>query len=292
MIIGVEIGIALAFVAMLCWGFGDFFIQKSARKVGDTETLFLISVIGLVLLFPFFIMRLPQVWQASSVQIVVLGIASMAILVSAVLQFEALRVGKLSIIEPTWSLEIPAAAFFAFLLLSESINLSQIILIIILVISLSVVSYKGGKISKKVLLEKGIFYAVAGAILMGGANFFMGWGSRITDPIVVNFVTDFFMTFVTGLMLFSRGRLLSTFKDFGKNINVVLPMGIADKAAWVAFTFSMVLAPIAIAVALSESYIIVVVLLGLYINKEKLSKHQFFGLVFAISAAVILAAIT
>ena len=32
------IGIALAFVAMLCWGFGDFMIQKSTRKVGDWET--------------------------------------------------------------------------------------------------------------------------------------------------------------------------------------------------------------------------------------------------------------
>ncbi|TSC57963.1 MAG: hypothetical protein Greene041679_205 [Parcubacteria group bacterium Greene0416_79] len=39
----ITVGIGLAFVAMLSWGIGDFLIQKSTRKIGDTETLFLIS---------------------------------------------------------------------------------------------------------------------------------------------------------------------------------------------------------------------------------------------------------
>jgi hypothetical protein len=34
------IGVGFAFIAMLCWGVGDFLIQKSARKLGDWETLF------------------------------------------------------------------------------------------------------------------------------------------------------------------------------------------------------------------------------------------------------------
>ena len=35
----ISVGIGLAFVAMLCWGFGDFLIQRSTRKVGDIEAL-------------------------------------------------------------------------------------------------------------------------------------------------------------------------------------------------------------------------------------------------------------
>jgi len=37
----VSVGIGLAFVAMLCWGIGDFLIQKSTRRIGNTVTLFL-----------------------------------------------------------------------------------------------------------------------------------------------------------------------------------------------------------------------------------------------------------
>jgi len=292
MIIGVQVGIVLAFAAMLCWGFGDFFIQKSTRKVGDIEALFLITLIGAIIMLPFVLTRLPQLLQASSLQIMVLGLACVVILVAAILDFEALKVGKLSIVEPTWSLEIPMSALFAFFILGETINLNQIVLIVILIIGLGLVSFRGGKISKKILLERGFWFAFAGALVMGGANFFMGWGARVTDPIVVNFVTDFFIMVVTGLILVSRGRLFNTFRDFNKNLAVILPMSIADKAAWVAFTFSMVLAPIAVAVALSESYIIIAVIFGIFINKEKLKKHQWYGLVLAIATAIILAMIT
>ena len=34
-----SLGIGLAFVAMLCWGFGDFLIQRATRKIGDFEIL-------------------------------------------------------------------------------------------------------------------------------------------------------------------------------------------------------------------------------------------------------------
>ena len=58
------------------------------------------------------------------------------------------------------------------------------------------------------------------------------------------------------------------------------------------FAFAMSLAPIGIVVALSESYIIIAVILGLTINREKLKLHQKLGLVISIFAAIILASIT
>jgi drug/metabolite transporter (DMT)-like permease len=51
----------------------------------------------------------------------------------------------------------------------------------------------------------------------------------------------------------------------------------------------MTLAPIAISVALSESYIIIAVLLGMFVNKERLRKHQIFGMIVAIISAILLA---
>ena len=72
----------------------------------------------------------------------------------------------------------------------------------------------------------------------------------------------------------------------------LLPMMVTDNAAWVAYTFAMTLIPIAIATALSESYIIIAVILGLAIGHERLQPPQKVGLIAAVAAAVSLAAIT
>ena len=55
---------------------------------------------------------------------------------------------------------------------------------------------------------------------------------------------------------------------------------------------AMSLAPIAITVALSESYVIIAVLLGMYVNKEYLHKHQKIGLGIALVSVVVLSYIT
>ena len=43
----------LAFGAMLCWGLGDFLMQRSSRRVGSLESLTIIAVVGGVLVTPF-----------------------------------------------------------------------------------------------------------------------------------------------------------------------------------------------------------------------------------------------
>ena len=45
----VEAGILAAFLAFLAWGFGDFAIQRSVRRVGAVPALFFIGIFGLVI---------------------------------------------------------------------------------------------------------------------------------------------------------------------------------------------------------------------------------------------------
>ncbi|MEI7462914.1 MAG: DMT family transporter [Candidatus Taylorbacteria bacterium] len=288
----ISVGIGLAFIAMLCWGFGDFLIQKSARKVGDIEALFFVSLFGVVVLLPFVWKSVYPLIFGSYDVLLILLVASIVLLLAALFDFEALRVGKLSIIEPIWSFEVPMAAILAFVILGERITWVQILLIILLIIFLVLVGFKEKKFDKKFFMERGVIIAIFGAIFMGGANFFMGWGGRVTDPLMINFVTDVFITFVTFIILIINGKLTKTFRDVKHNYSVLLPMSISDEVAWIAFVFAMTLAPIAVATALSESYIIVAVLLGLFINKEKLQNHQKVGLVGAIVVALTLATLT
>ena len=288
----ITIGIGLAFVAMLCWGFGDFLIQKSTRKMGDWETLFIIALFGAIVLLPFVWRDLPDLFIKNGDRLLVLSITSVVLLLAALFDFDALKKGKLSVVEPIWSFEVPAAALLAFFILGEKISTLQIVLIVFLIVCFILIAFKEKTFSKKFFMEKGVILAFIGAILMGGANFFMGWGGRISDPLMVNFFTDVFIMIVTGAYLLLIGKFRSTFIDFKKQYKIMLPMSISDKAAWIAFVFSMSLVPIAVATALSESYIIIAVLLGLIINRERLQTHQKFGLIGAIITVIILILIT
>lgn len=284
----ISTGIALAFVAMLCWGFGDFLIQKSARKVGDWETLFFVSLIGLIIVAPFFFMRDFMSIFSNWTNLFVMLSAGIIISIAALLDFEALRRGKLSIVEPIWSVEIPAATVLAFIILDENITAVQILLIIGLIASMALVSYRNKGISGKIFMEKGVFLAFVAAITMGAAQFLIGWSARIVDPISINFFIDFVMLLVTFVYLVFHNRFKSSFQHFKNNAGTMIPMSISDKTAWLAYTVSMTILPIGVATALSESYIIVAVILGLLVNKEKLLTHQKIGLVGSIVSAIVL----
>lgn len=284
----ISTGIAFAFVAMFAWGFGDFLIQKNVRKIGNLSTLFFITLFGALVLLPFTYDKIYSTISDTH-SLVILSITGVVLFVAAVLDFQGLKVGNLSIVEPIWSLEIPAASFLAFFILGEKISLFQVIIIILLLISLILLAIKKTSLNKSIRFEKGVIVAIAGALAMGCANFMMGWGGRETDFVMINFFTDLFIAIVTFVLILIRGKWSEMCKDIKKEWRSLVPMSIADKIAWLAFVLSMSLVPIAIATALSESYIIIAVLLGLFISKERLVKHQKIALICAIALAIVLA---
>ena len=285
-------GILFALAAMFFWGFGDFLIQRSTRKFGNWETLFLISFVGVAILLPLVVEDIVDLFSAGDPPLLLLFGASAILFVAAIMEFEALRRGKIFVVEPTWSLEIPVSAVLAFVILDESLTAVQSLLIGALIVGLFLISYKGKVFSKKFFLEKGIVISSVSAVFMGGANFFVGWAARETDPLFINFVISLFCMVGSAAVLYGRGRLGRTLETFREYPKLILPMCILDNFAWIAFAFAMTLAPIGIAAAISESYIAIAVLLGLFIGKEKLERHQKRGLVLALAAAVILASQT
>ncbi len=283
----IEIGVILAFVAMIGWGFGDFFIQKSTRKVGDWETLFIITFFGAIVLLPFVYQDIPLLFTNSKIFILLLG--SFVLFVASLLDLEALKRGKLSIVEPIWSMEIPAAALLAFFILGESISFRQIILISLLIIGLILVALKSEHFNKRAWLERGALIAFIAALFMGGASFLIGLGSRASNALMMTWFLNAFMAIISFGFIFIDSDFKKMIKHYKKEKITWWGMCIFDNMAWIAFAFSMVLSQIAISVAISESYIILTVLIGVYINKERLDHHQKIGMVLALICAVILA---
>jgi drug/metabolite transporter (DMT)-like permease len=279
-------GAAFALIAMFFWGFGDFLIQRSTKKLGDWETLLVITFFGTVVLTPFIYAELGSI----PAEILLLTAGSVAIFFAALLDFEALKRGKLAIVEPVLAFEVPLSLMLAFFVLKETITFAQGFLVCIVLLGLILLSQKSGKISK-VVIEKGFILGIGGALLMGTANFLIGYGSRATSPLMVNWFMNVFITAACVTYLATAGRLGKFSGHVMKNKKLLFSVSFFDNGAWIAYAFAVVLAPIGIVVSISESYVAIGVLLGLSINHDKIKRHQKAGLVLALAGAIMLAAI-
>lgn len=279
-------GMLFVLLAILCWGVGDFLIQRSARKLGDWEALFFITLFATVGLFPFVY---PSLSALALSDLLVLSTASIVILFAALLDFDALRVGKISIIEPIYTLEIPITVALATLVLGEHLSTEQLGLIGLLLIGIFLVTNKRlGRVHAR-MLERGVFAAILATIGMGASNFLFGFAARATGPLMINWFTSAFMVVATlGYLLYRRegSRIL---RHWRSHKALITGVGIVDNAAWIAFSTSMLYLPIGIATGLTESYVVLAAMLGITLNRERLALHQKVGLVIAIAAATALA---
>jgi drug/metabolite transporter (DMT)-like permease len=261
------LGILFSVLALFFWGFSDFFIQKSARKFGDWESLFGLSLFGTIIIFPF-IFKYLGIIQVFDL-IILLGVG-ISFFVTSLINLEALKRGKLSVVEATGSLEIPVSGFLAFFLLKEGLDLKVIIFIFLLVAGIVLVSLKPHHLKKSAWVEKGVFLAMIGALSMGLTNFMVGFSSRIENPLLTVWFFNVVMLSITFLYLFFNGGLNHFFKDLNSNKKLLLSVSAFDNLAWIFFALATTLVPIVIALAFSEGYIILSALLGIYVNKEKL----------------------
>ena len=290
--IATGIGIGLAFVAMLSWGFGDFFIQKSTRKLGDWETLFFITALGTIVLIPFVWKELPDLIFNKQNDLLILVSSALVLTLAAVLQLEGFKSGKISILEPIMSIEIVSAGLLSFFVLKDSMSTLQVVTIIALIVGLFLLSFKGRFWTKNFLIEKGAIIFICGAACMGGADFLLGWGSRVTDPLLANFVLNIIMMVISGLIIIFDPKCRASLKNIKSIEGIILIMSVADNIGWIAYAVAMTIVPIAIATGLSEGSIIIAVLLGLFINKEKIQHHQKIGLIIALISVIVLAFVT
>lgn len=279
-------GLLFALVAIASWGLGDFLIQRSARKIGDWEALFFICLVGTVALFPFVYKTLailtPFEW-------VVLSATSIIILVAALLEFDSLRVGKISVVEPVFAMEVIVTIALATFVLKERLSVPQMALIVALIVGIVLVSNRhfGGYTRRSI--ERGVWYAVLATIGMGTSNFLFGFGSREMDPLMINWFTSAFMGAATlGYLLFT-GQLHRLSSHLRKHKTLIFAVGACDNLAWVAYSTSMLTLPIGLATGLTESYIALSAILGMTLNNEKLRTHQMIGLALSVTAAAILA---
>jgi drug/metabolite transporter (DMT)-like permease len=280
-----EIGIIFAFGAMLFWGIGDFFIQRSTRKVGDVEALFFIGLFGTVVLFPFIIKDIPSLFQSKSTLFIFILLAVIN-LVASLFNLEAYRVGKLAVVDSIIEIELLVTMLLAVIIAKEVISIWQLIFCLALFVGIVLVGYSGK--TKISILEKGVIIALLAAIGLGTVNFLIGTLVLKSSPLFVIWFVWFMSTIPCFIYAVRKNGFTNMVNDIKESFKLLLAEGFFDTGAWIFFAYAMVYLPIAIATSITESYPAIAVLLGIFVNREVIKKHQLIGIILALTCTLLL----
>ena len=278
-------GIILAIIALVSWGFTDFFIQKSSRLVGVWKNLFTIGIIGSIFLFPFVKSSFSLLEKQDIIFLLVLGIV---ILFAHLFNFEALKKGKIAIVEPLLGLELPITIGLSIGIGKEHLSVVQFLFVAIIFAGLIMVITRHHQHlhSTRSRLEKGVMLGVAAAIGLALTNFLVGISSRQISPLMVIWFTHTQLAIISFIYLFYK----KNFRGSAAEFKSTLGPSVLYNVGWVAFAMASTLAAISIVTAISESYIILGVLLGIFVNHEKIKRYQLVGIILACSGIIALSA--
>lgn len=281
----IEISIIFAFLAFLCWGIEDFLAQKSARRVGDMESLAFIVIIGSILFFPFALREINSLFNLPNLALF-FGIALIHF-VAGLFYFESLKEGKLAIIDIVFEFELPLTVVLGIFLFKEILSQTQIFLIILSLIGIIIMAVKSSK-NFTFKLEKGVVFALLTAVLMAFVNFLSAYSSRQVSPILSLWTVWVFMSFFCLIYLFIKHREFKFFKDGMKSKLLMISLAITATLAWLFYFFAVLEQDIAIIIAITEGYPIISIFLGKLINKEKINVHQYIGISLTLLASIAL----
>lgn len=175
------LGIALALVALVGWGVGDFLIQRTTRLVGSAKALFFIGIVGFLALSPFVI---PELGSLTLSDFFLLGLLSFIVIVGAGFDFEALRLGKIAVVEPVIGLEIALTVVLSIIFVSETLGPLQLFLIALVVAGSMLIVMRRFHHKALRFFEKGVLLAFLAAVGISLTSLLVGVASQAVSPLM------------------------------------------------------------------------------------------------------------
>ncbi|TSC81927.1 MAG: Uncharacterized protein G01um101420_710 [Parcubacteria group bacterium Gr01-1014_20] len=287
------LGIFFAVAALVSWGFGDFFIQRATRQIGVWRTLFFIDFAAALFFLPFIYEEIGPTFSNGR-GMFLLTAAGLVIFLAALLIFKSYKDGKLAIVEPILAFELPVVVALGIFTWGEKLSVIEILLIgsVFLGIVLAITKHHTHLHYHKRIFERGVVWAVLGAIVMGLGSFLLGVSSQETSPLFTMWYTSLISVILCLFYMVPKGEVKKLINDLRAHKKSVISQVILDNAAWTFYAFSMTLIPISIATTISESYIALSVVLGIVVNHEKIQRHQKIGVALAIAGVIFLGMVT
>ncbi|MDO8628289.1 MAG: DMT family transporter [Nanoarchaeota archaeon] len=275
------------FGAMLFWGLADFLIQRSVRKLGDLRPLSYIGAFGTLALLPFILNDFTTLINQQNLYLLLL-LSILGLFVSWI-NFEALRKGKISVVDVIFELELPVTVILGFIFLNETFTTLQLSAILVIFLGLILVATKKFNWKHQQGIERGVFLSIITAIGLGIINILTGTAAQQASPFLAIWFPWFFIFLATLIIDTSKNGWKKYCQGIQKYPTLIITMSIFDTLAWLCFAYAATQQQIGITIAITEGYPIIAIILGICINKEKITPHQYLGMALTLGAAITLA---
>ncbi len=282
-----SLSIILAFGAMFGWGIADFLIQKTVKKIGSLETLAWITVLGAIILIPLILYEGLNLTRTNVIFLIFLGAVTFT---AGLLDFKALAIGKLAVMETIMAIELPLTILLGVLAFQERLNFLQVALVTSVFVGIVLASVNFKNIHHRDFLEKGSLLAIASGLLIAFVNFFSADQAKSLSPLMAIWFPWLSCGMIC-LIYISRFKK-NHFKNFVKQSfghwRLILIVAVIDLGAWLFYAFAVAKEELSITIAITESYIVVAIILGVLINKEKIRPAQYLGSALAIISSLLI----
>jgi drug/metabolite transporter (DMT)-like permease len=126
------------------------------------------------------------------------------------------------------------------------------------------------------------------AIGMSFTNFLTAASSKQISPLMAIWVPWVIFAVLSLFFIWKREGLGKFARNAVKFKRLVLAEGIFDTMAWLFFAFAVFHAKLSVTIAITESWPVIAIFLGLLINRERIGLHQYFGAGIALGASILL----
>ena len=268
--------------AMLFWGFGDFFLSKAVRKAGNFLPLIFIGFFGAIIFAP---KAFPLFHYLTTFDLLVLATLGFLHFAMDFFLLEGYRLGKLSVVEVLFQLELPLTIIIATTLLREFVSATMVVLFA-LVLTGSLLLAKFYTI-KKSHFERGWWWAIVAAGFSAGVNVTTAFAAKEISPLLAIWFPWVIVSLLSLVFLWKEFDTIIT--KAKKSFGTLLATALFQVAAWLSFSYALSGKNLSIVAGITSGYCAITAFLGFWINDEKLNKWQIMGAIISICASIILA---
>lgn len=291
--------ILFSFLAMICWGTGDFFAQKTVRKIGDFKALLWINFLGGLALTPFVIKDFPLIF--SGWNLVSLLALSLIQLLYGLFLFKAYDKGKLSVVEIVMIGELPLTIILGLVFFGEHLTLLQLLVVIAIIFGVFLVSKSQSTwrdklkillFGRKFLWEKGVFMAVFAVLFSSVYNFFTAFNSREISAFTAVWFPWLLSSLFLIVYVFFKEDFSAFLQTSKKSYRLILSASLLDTLGWLFFALAVVSENLSIITAIVSGYAVISMFLGVRFNREKIGTWQYVGAAVVLTGAVVMSFLT
>jgi drug/metabolite transporter (DMT)-like permease len=270
-----SLSVLLAITSMIGFGLADFIAKTVVAKASAYRTVLVSQCVGSV---PFLLATFMYDWAVPDGSLVFLTALSAAMSTITMYSFyQALKLGKASIVSPVSSCLIVVAVVLSVTILGEALSMLQILLISTVFVGILFVAVQGSDTRSR---------ASNVSILLSLLVVFVGGGNTILVKWIAetgHYLMGFLLT-----RIFMLGFLALLFPIFGKGPSVVVPpasyaritlLGLIDVSAFFAWFMGLREGFVAIVAPISHSSSAVTIILAHTILGERLLLHQKIGII-------------